>query len=342
MRALRALLFVFCQTLVTPVYALLMLATAPWGVRGPRYFAGAWCRLILVLARIICGIRHEITGWENLPSGPFVLISKHQSAWETVFFPAFLRPHSFVLKRELLSIPFFGWGMALLQPIAIDREQRREAFQQVLIQGQARLQNNLIVVIFPEGTRVPFGYRGRYAPGGGILAATAGVPVIPLAHDAGRLWQRGVLGKYPGTIHMAIGPTLHTAGRDGIEVSREAERWIEEQIELWSQQPALPYRRKATTQAARMEPIHQLKRPDGKQVPFIVTRRPRRQTVGLKINASGLTVLAPPRVPHQDIEHLLQQRWNWIEKHLQRFQSAGMSLAPPLSDGAAIPYRGSP
>ena len=249
MRILRALIFALAQGLATPLYALLMILSAPFGVRGPRYFAGAWSRLMLGLAHWICGIRHELSGWEHLPTGPFVLIAKHQSAWETIFFPAFLPPHVFVLKQEILSIPFFGWGMRLLEPIAIDREQRREAFQQVLSQGRERLSRGLIVIIFPEGTRVPYGYRGRYAPGGGLLAAQAGVPVVPLAHDAGRLWKKGVLGKYPGTIHLALGPILSTVGRDGLEVNREAEAWIEAELERWSHQPARPWRRKSGTRS---------------------------------------------------------------------------------------------
>ena len=141
--------------------------------------------------------------------------------------------------------------MRLLEPIAIDREQRREAFQQVLTQGQERLSRGLIVIIFPEGTRVPYGYRGRYAPGGGLLAAQAGVPVVPLAHDAGRLWKKGLLDKYPGTIHLSLGPVLSTEGREGLEVNQEAETWIEAELERWSHQPAHPWRRKHRTRSIR-------------------------------------------------------------------------------------------
>lgn len=243
MRALRAFLFFLVQLVATPVYATLMIITAPFGYGGPRYFAGAWSRLMLTMARLICHIHHEITGWEQLPQGPFVLVAKHQSAWETMFFPGFFPPHAFVLKRELLSIPFFGWGMRLLNPIAIDRAQRREAFQQVLTQGQDRLQQGLVVVIFPEGTRVPFGYRGRYAPGGALLAAATGVPVVPMAHDAGRLWKKGLLNKFPGTIHLAFGLPMTVHANNGMAIHREAEAWIEGQLEQWSGQPALHQRR---------------------------------------------------------------------------------------------------
>jgi 1-acyl-sn-glycerol-3-phosphate acyltransferase len=226
------------------VYALLMVCTAPFGATGPRYFSGAWCRLMLRMARWICGIRHEITGWEHLPSGPFVLLAKHQSAWETMFFPAFFPPHVFVLKKELLSIPFFGWGMRVLDPIAIDRDQRREAFQQVLNQGQERLARGLVVVIFPEGTRVPYGYRGRYAPGGTLLAQAAGVPIVAMAHDAGNFWKKGILNKSPGIIHLAFAPPVSPLSGDATALNRAAENWIESQLEQWSGQTAKPWRRK--------------------------------------------------------------------------------------------------
>lgn len=244
MRPLRALLFVVIQLLTTPIYALLMLISAPLGIHGPRYFAGAWCRLMLTAGRWVCGVRYEITGWEHLPTGPFVLLSKHQSAWETMFFPAYFPPHAFVLKKELLAIPFFGWGMRVLNPIAIDREQKREAFQQVLNQGRERLAQGLVVVIFPEGTRVPFGHRARYAPGGTLLAQAASVPIVPLAHDAGRLWQKGLLNKFPGTIHLAFGPPLPTQDGDALDINRQAETWIESHLEQWSGQPAKPWRRR--------------------------------------------------------------------------------------------------
>ncbi len=244
MRILRAAIFAMVQMLATPLYALLMILTAPFGARIPRYLAGAWCRLMLRAAHLICGVHHRISGWENLPKEPFVLLAKHQSAWETMFMPAFFPPHAFVLKKELLSIPFFGWGMRLLDPIAINREQRREAFQQVLTEGQERLSRGLIVVIFPEGTRVPYGYRARYAPSGTLLASTAGVPVIPMAHDAGRLWQKGMLNKFPGTIHLAFGPPMRVTQDNALEVNQQVERWIEQQLEQWSGAPAKSWRRR--------------------------------------------------------------------------------------------------
>jgi 1-acyl-sn-glycerol-3-phosphate acyltransferase len=186
-----------------------------------------WSRLVIRLARWILGIEWRVEGRENLPSRPAVILSKHQSAWETMAFQLIFPPQVLVLKRELLWIPFFGWGLALMSPIAIDRARGRSALRDIARRGRERLAQGFWVVIFPEGTRVHVGEKREYQQGGAWLAAQCGVPVVPVAHNAGRLWPRNAFLKSPGTVTVRIGPPIPTAGRDAKQISAEAEAWIE-------------------------------------------------------------------------------------------------------------------
>ena len=193
-----------------------------------RYaFTRHWARTNLRWLEFTCGVRYRMVGQENLPQQPVVVLSKHQSTWETLVFQEIFPPLVWVMKRELLWLPLFGWGLALGRPIAIDRGAGRRAMEQMLSQGQHRLDDGLWVVIFPEGTRMPPGRRGRYRPGGALLAARAGVPVLPVAHNAGELWGKRQFLKHAGTITVAIGPVIETADRDPADVLQEAETWIE-------------------------------------------------------------------------------------------------------------------
>ncbi|WP_440940559.1 lysophospholipid acyltransferase family protein [Immundisolibacter sp.] len=193
-----------------------------------RYaFTRHWARTNLRWLEFTCGVRYRMVGQENLPQQPVVVLSKHQSTWETLVFQEIFPPLVWVMKRELLWLPLFGWGLALGRPIAIDRGAGRRAMEQMLSQGQHRLDDGLWVVIFPEGTRMPPGRRGRYRPGGALLAARAGVPVLPVAHNAGELWGKRRFLKRPGTITVAIGPVIETADRDPAAVLSDAENWIE-------------------------------------------------------------------------------------------------------------------
>jgi 1-acyl-sn-glycerol-3-phosphate acyltransferase len=157
-----------------------------------------------------------------------VILSKHQSAWETIVFQQIFPPLSFVLKKNLLYIPFFGWGLALFSPIAIDRGAGREALKQIETQGKQRLKDGFWVLIFPEGTRMPPGESGNFQVGGAWLAGKAGVPVLPVAHNAGRFWPKNGFRKYPGEIVVRIGPPIQTAGRKATQVMAESEAWIKQ------------------------------------------------------------------------------------------------------------------
>ena len=342
MTALRALLYFCCQLVTTPVYVILMMLSAPFWKAGPRYFSGAWCRLMIRLGGLLLGVHYTVSGWEHVPEGPCVVLVKHQSQWETMFFPAFFPPHSFVLKQQILAIPFFGWGMRLLDPIAIDRDQRREAFQQVQTQGQARLKAGLKVIIFPEGTRVPSGFRARYAPGGGLLATAAGVPILPMAHNAGEYWKKGVLAKHPGTITVRIGPPISTAGRDGAGVTREAEEWIEKQMENLTGRVAKSYSRKGAATAAltsRPPRRHRLRIGD-QDLQYSVVRRARRRSVGLLVDHTGLTVAIPPWVSIGSVEQAIRDQWPWVQKKLRHWQERAVPEAPQFRDGESLPWLG--
>jgi 1-acyl-sn-glycerol-3-phosphate acyltransferase len=185
--------------------------------------------IINVLLRLICGIKIEVSGRENIPNGNFVVLAKHQSDWETYYLHRLFRPVSTILKKELLKIPFFGWGLACVQPIPIDRDNPRQAIKQIMTQGQLRLADGNNVVIYPEGTRVKFGQKGKYARSGANLAIAAGVPILLVSHNAGVCWPGKKFLKYPGTIKVVIGKPIDTANVNSKELTNQAEEWIEAQ-----------------------------------------------------------------------------------------------------------------
>ena len=227
MLLLRSLIFFLIKAAFTVPFALLivLLFFLP---PIPRYRAiTLWARVVIWLARVVVGIRYEVEGLENLPKAPCVVLAKHQSAWETIAFQLIFPPLSFVLKKNLLYIPFFGWGLALFSPIAIDRGAGREAMKQIEVQGRERLKSGFWVLVFPEGTRVAPDEKGTYQVGGPWLAAKAGVPVLPVAHNAGRCWPKNAFVKRPGVIRVVIGPAIPTAGRKATQVLAETEAWIE-------------------------------------------------------------------------------------------------------------------
>jgi len=227
---LRSLLLHLLMWLSVLVYAPLTLLTWPLPYPSRYRFISQWARLVIRLARAVCGIRWQVEGREYLPAGPAIIFAKHQSAWETFAFQDIFPMQTWVLKRELLCIPFFGWGLALLKPIAIDRDAGRKAVVQIIEQGQKRLQRGVWIVVFPEGTRVAPGTTRRYGIGGAALAADSGYPVVPVAHNAGSFWPRSGFLKKPGTIRVVIGPTIDTHGKSAEDINRAAEEWIEKKM----------------------------------------------------------------------------------------------------------------
>lgn len=212
------------------VYAPLMLPTVvlPFALR--YRLISAWARFQLIVLKHLCRLDYRVEGREHLPGGAAIILSKHQSAWETIAFQGIFPPQTWVLKRELLWIPLFGWALALLRPIAIDRSAGRKAIEQVIEQGRERLQSGIWVVVFPEGTRVAPGTRKRYAMGGAVLAAETGYPVVPVAHNAGSFWLRRGFLKRPGTVRVVIGPVIDPRGQTPEAIIKQAEEWIENEM----------------------------------------------------------------------------------------------------------------
>ncbi len=231
MLLLRSLIFLLLQIIITPVFAMLALLSFPFSRLARYRFISQWAKMMLAILHVVCGIRHEVKGIENLPTQPCIIMCKHQSAWETLALQVVFPPQVWVLKRELLWIPFFGWALALTSPIAIKRSDGAGAIKQLLKQGKERLAQGFCVVVFPEGTRVPFGQRGKYKIGGAMLAANSRVPVVPVAHNAGRLWGRNAFGKHPGLITMSIGAPIDTKGLKAAEINARVEAWIENEIQ---------------------------------------------------------------------------------------------------------------
>lgn len=183
-------------------------------------------RMVQGLLALTCGIRYRIEGKENIPKGPFVLVSNHQSTWETFVLSYLFLPLSAVLKKELTFIPVFGWLLLLGRPIVIDRSRKQSALKEILRQGQALLAQGVNVVIFPEGTRVAVDEERSHFPGAAMLACKAGVPVLPLVHNAGAHWPAHSLQKIPGTITIRVGTPIPTAGRSPKELNQQLETWI--------------------------------------------------------------------------------------------------------------------
>ncbi|GGO88303.1 lysophosphatidic acid acyltransferase [Marinobacterium nitratireducens] len=233
MQYLRATLYYAGFYPVTILYSLICLLLGPvlpFRARftlftGINYFYMLWLR-------ICCGVRVRVEGRENLPNdgSAFVAVANHQSEWETLYFQTLIRPQAVVLKRELLKIPFFGWALGMLKPIALDRSQRRGALRQLMAQGREKLEQRIPVLIFPQGTRVKVGEMGRFNKGAAMLAVDSEVPVVPIVHNAGRYWPGKSFVKRPGTVELRIGAPVETRGRSVEEVHAEVVGWLEREM----------------------------------------------------------------------------------------------------------------
>jgi 1-acyl-sn-glycerol-3-phosphate acyltransferase len=234
MRDARSLVFALYQIVITVVWAVLVLLMFWLPARARFRFISVWCRLTLWGARWICGIRHRVIGAENIPSGrdvpPHIVMSKHSSTWETLALHMFFPPLAFVAKKELLSLPFFGWAFSLASPITIDRKAGTDAMQQMVDQGRERFRQGFWFVVYPEGTRIKAGTRAKYKTGGARLAIALGVPIVPVAHNAGYLWPKGVLGKRPGIVTVSFGPPIAPEGRTAQSLTTAVEAWIENEV----------------------------------------------------------------------------------------------------------------
>jgi 1-acyl-sn-glycerol-3-phosphate acyltransferase len=228
---IRSFVFLILQIFITLIYASLTVLTFPFHPLTRYRFISGWAFIIMWLLRVLCNIRTEVRGVENIQKEPCIVMCKHQSAWETIALQTVFPPQVWVLKRELLWLPFFGWGLAMASPIAINRSEGREAVKQLLRQGKQRMEAGFSVVIFPEGTRIPYGKRGKYKIGGSLLAASSGAPIVPVAHNAGRLWGRNSFLKYPGVVTLSIGAPIYPANLKADEINQRVESWIENEIQ---------------------------------------------------------------------------------------------------------------
>lgn len=222
---LRSILFYLSWMLATGIWAILIILMIILPYRLRHRIATGWGDTTVWLLRFICGIRWQVEGAENLPAVPAIFAMNHQSTWETVFGPLLCRDQVWVLKRELLWIPFFGWAMALLRPIAINRSKRKQAMQQIIEQGQKRINDGFSIVMFPEGHRFPPDAPILFKHGATRLAESLNIPIVPIAHNAGQFWpRRGWM--HPGTIHVIIGPPIYPNGEDTAALNQRAEDWV--------------------------------------------------------------------------------------------------------------------
>lgn len=230
---LRSTLFALLIVIATVVWAIACFGFMLLPYRQRYYMITRWNVFITLAARHVCGIEWEVRGMDNLPDAPVILLSKHQSAWETIFYCWLMpRPLIFVFKKSLLYIPFFGWGLAMLRMIAIDRSKGRDAMAQVIATGKQRLDDGQWVIMFPEGTRTPVGGQGKYKAGGTILAVGTGVPVVPIAMNSGDCWPRNAFVKKPGKIIVSIGQPIPSTGRTAGDLMAEVEKWIESEMRV--------------------------------------------------------------------------------------------------------------
>lgn len=236
MTFLRSLLFSVLMA-IPIVLAVIGLLLAFWLTpRQRRLFVMPMVHSILWLIRHVLGIETRVLGAENIPAAPCVILSKHQSAFETFALQTIFALTVFVYKKELHWVPFFGWGIKLMPFVAIDRGAGKAALSQVAERGKQRLAEGYSVVVFPEGTRVAPGQRKRYKVGGAYLAVTAGAPVSPVALNSGECWRRNAFVKRPGIVTVSIGPTIDPTGKTAEEVNALAETWMEAEMRRISPQ----------------------------------------------------------------------------------------------------------
>ncbi len=225
--ALRSAVYWLLSIMVLILVVIGIYLAFPFSI-STRYKVGSlWAKFNVWLLKVVCGLSYRVTGAENIPDSSVIILSNHQSTWETYALQAIFPEQTWVLKKELMKVPLFGWGIAMVKPIAIDRKAGRKAVEQLVEQGKRKLDEGRCVVIFPEGTRVLPGEKKRYKLGGAILASHVKQPIIPVAHNAGKFWPRHGFIKWPGEIQVHIGKPIYGYGREPAEIIKEVQEWIE-------------------------------------------------------------------------------------------------------------------
>ncbi len=225
---LRSAIFFICSAVSIFLFSFICLFSLLLPLTWRHFLLRQFAKLYIWMLGVICQIYYEVEGLENLPDKRFgVVFSKHQSAWETFFLPTIIHDPAVIAKRELLFVPFYGWGIAAADPILINRKDKTSAMQQIINKGKKCLEQGRWILVFPEGTRVPVGEVGKYHLGGARLAVATQAPVIPIAHNAGYFWPKRGFIKQPGTVRVVVGPVIETTGRTPDEVMESAKNWIE-------------------------------------------------------------------------------------------------------------------
>jgi len=227
---LRSLAFWIVFPLSIALFATLLLFTFPFSLATRWALLQHWVKFTIWWLDLTCRLKHEVQGLEHISEEPAIVFAKHQSTWETIALQSIFPLQVWVAKRELMWLPFFGWGLALMKCIAIKRGTGRAAIKQLVQQGKARLDEGIWIVIFPEGTRIPPGQKGEYRIGGAILAQKTGYPIVPVAHNAGEYWPRRSFIKQPGVIQVRVGAPISTAGKSAQQILEEASGWIEDRM----------------------------------------------------------------------------------------------------------------
>ncbi len=232
---LRSLLLALVMLVITPIWACICFLAAPLPYNQRFYVTSRWNVFVIWAAKVICGVRHQIKGAENLPDAPVILLCKHQSAWETIFLLCNMpRPLVFVFKKELMYVPFFGWALALLRMIPIDRSSGKNAFKNMVMHGKKRLADGQWIIMFPEGTRIPVGEKGQYKSGGVRLAIQTKALIVPIAVNSGECWPKNSFIKKPGLVTVSIGQPISPEGRRPDDLMDQVEAWIESEMRVIS------------------------------------------------------------------------------------------------------------
>ena len=232
---IRSLIFLLLMVLATIVWApiSMLFAFLPYNQR--YYVTARWNVFIIWVAKVVCGINYQFKGFENFPDAPAIILSKHQSAWETIFLlMATPRPLVFVFKKEITYIPFFGWAISLLRMIPIDRSKGKDAFAQVVMHGKKRLADGQWIIMFPEGTRIAVGKKGSYKGGGARLAVETNTQFVPIALNSGECWPKNSFIKKPGTVTVSVGKPISPEGSNPVELMQKVEAWIEAEMRVIS------------------------------------------------------------------------------------------------------------
>jgi len=360
MKALvRSTLFLLLAIVITAPFGLFVTLAVVAPMKFRFWLISVWRAGFMAICRYVLGIRYQVIGRENIPATPSVILSKHQSAWETVGLQEIFPPLVFVLKKSLLMIPFLGWAFAAVKMISIDRNARKDAMRQVVDQGCERIKAGYWVIIFPEGTRIAPGETRRFKAGGAHLALASGALAVPVAHNAGECWARNAFIKQPGLITVSIGPAIDPTGKTAAEVTELAERWIEGEMRRisphrypthgGSKPPEKSKHLRAATKATRAvkEEEQLLAAEDtprsialGELTVSYTLRRARRRTIGLSIDHRGLRVGAPPRATLKEIEALIRQHSDWVTQKLDEWRSWQRPAPLAIVDGTELPMLG--